>query len=101
MRSLADIPIRRKLMLITVLATAVALLLAGSIIVGYEIYTYRAQKTQDVVVQAQMLAASVSAPLEFNDAKAAQEFLGVLRANPEFAEAGVYRADGSLFASYL
>jgi hypothetical protein len=34
MRSLADIPIRRKLMLITVLATAVALLLAGSIIVG-------------------------------------------------------------------
>jgi len=100
MRSLSDIPIRRKLLLITVLASTVALLLAGTAIVAYEIYTYRAQKTQEVAVQAEMLAASVTASLEFNDAKAAQEYLNALRANRDIAAAAIYDADGSLFASY-
>ena len=101
LRRLIDIPIRRKLMLITVLASAVALLLAGSIIVGYEIYTYRAQKLQETTVQAEMLAASVTASLEFNDPKAAQEYLNPLRTNPDFAAAAIYGQEGKLFASYL
>ena len=79
---------------------AVALLLAGTVIVAYEVYAYRQQKAQEIVVQAEMLAASVTAPLEFNDRKAAQEFLNTLRANRDFAAAAIYAADGSLFASY-
>ena len=100
MRWLVDIPIRRKLLLITVLASGVALLLAGTIIVAYEVYAYRAQKTQEIAVQAQMLAASVSAPLEFDDTAAAREYLNALRANPDFLAAGIYRADGRAFASF-
>ncbi|TMH10487.1 MAG: hybrid sensor histidine kinase/response regulator, partial [Betaproteobacteria bacterium] len=100
MRWLIDIPIRRKLLLITVLASSVALLLAGAIIVAYEIYNYRVQKTQEISVQSEMLAASVTAALEFNDAKAAQEYLSALRANPDFGAAAVYGPDGALFASY-
>lgn len=100
-RRLIDIPIRRKLMLITVLASAVALLLAGSIIVAYEIYTYRAQKSQETQVQAEMLAASVTASLEFNDPKAAQEYLNALRTNPDFTAAAIYGPGGVLFASYM
>jgi methyl-accepting chemotaxis protein len=101
MRWLIDIPIRRKLLLITVLASGVALLLAGSIIVGYEIFTYREQKAQEIAVQAQILGASVTASLEFADPKTAQENLDALRANPDFSAAGVYTSSGALFASYV
>jgi len=100
MRSLSDIPIRRKLLLITVLASLVTLLLAGTAIVAYEIYAYREQKAQEVAVQSEMLAASVTASLEFNDPKAAQEYVDALRANPDFAAAAIYSANGTLFASF-
>jgi methyl-accepting chemotaxis protein len=99
-RRLVDIPIRRKLLVITVLANTVALLLAGVIIVAYEIYTYRAQVARQATVQADMLAASVTASLEFNDPKAALESLNALRANRDIDAAAIYAADGSLFARY-
>src|SRR2546423_732348 len=100
LRWLVDIPIRRKLLVITVLATLVALLLAGSVIVGYEVYTYRHQITRQTAVQADILAASVTASLEFNDPKAAREYLDALHADPDIVAAAIYAADGSLFARY-
>jgi methyl-accepting chemotaxis protein len=101
LRWLVDIPIRRKLLLITVLASTVALLLAGSLIVGYEIVTYRDQKRQEAATQAEVLAAGVTASLEFNDPKAAQDYLNALRTNADFAAAAIYGANGAPFASYL
>jgi methyl-accepting chemotaxis protein len=101
MRWLANIPIRGKLILVTVLASAVALLLAGSIIVTYDSLAYRTQKTREISVQAEILATSVTASLVFSDPVAAQEYLRPLEANPEIAAAGVYAADSSIFASYF
>jgi methyl-accepting chemotaxis protein len=100
MRWLTNLPIRGKLMSVTVLAIAIALLMAGSIMVVYDTLSYRTQKTRDISVQAQILAASMTASLEFNDRKAGQEYLNALEANSEIAAAAVYAADGSLFASY-
>ncbi len=62
-----DTPIRRKLMWITVLASAIALLMAGVVIVSYDVLTYRAQKLQESAVQAEILAASVAPSLVFSD----------------------------------
>lgn len=101
MRWLINIPIRRKLMLITILASAIALLLAGSIIVAYDSISYRTQKLQEGAVRAETLAANVSASLVFNDPKAAQEYLNALRASSDTATAAIYAANGSLFNSYL
>lgn len=100
MNRLKDIPIRGKLMLFTVLTSAIALLLAGSIIIVYENLAYQTQKTREISVQAEILAASVVASLTFSDAKAAQEYLNALKANTEIDAAAVYTADGALFASY-
>jgi len=100
LRRLADVPIRRKLLVISLLASTVALLLAGSIIVAYEVYTYRVQTVRQMSVQADVLAANVTASLEFNDPKAARESLGALRADPQIVAAAIYAADGSLFARY-
>ncbi|HTT08655.1 MAG TPA: methyl-accepting chemotaxis protein, partial [Gammaproteobacteria bacterium] len=100
MSRLLDIPIRGKLILISVLASGIALLLAGSIIVAYESRIYREQKAREISVQAEIVAASVTASLVFNDSKATQQYLGALNANPEITAAGVYAVDGTLFASY-
>jgi methyl-accepting chemotaxis protein len=100
MRSLADVPIRSKLLLISVLASAIALLLAGAAMVAYDSITYHTQKTREASVQAETLAASVAAPLIFNDPKAAEEYLNAMAANPDIAAAGIYAADGKIFARY-
>jgi uncharacterized membrane protein affecting hemolysin expression len=98
MRWLIDVPIRAKLLLISALASAIALLLAGAAIVAYDTITYTDQKKRDISVQAATLAASVTAALAFNDAKVAEEYLKAFDANPEIAAAGIYTADGRLHA---
>ena len=101
MSALRDIPIRVRLMMVTVLVSAIALMLAGVIIVAYENLSYRDQKIKEVSVQAEILAESVTASLEFSDPKAAQEYLNALEANPEIRAAAVYGAGMTLFASYV
>lgn len=98
---LVDVPIRRKLLVITALATAVALLLAGALLAIYEVYSYRDDKARQANLQAEMLAASVTAALEFNDAKSAQEYLNLLRASPEVIAVTLFGANGLPFARYL
>jgi signal transduction histidine kinase/FixJ family two-component response regulator len=82
------------------LASAIALLLAGLIMAFYNERAYEAQKINEVSVQAQILASSVTAALAFNDRVAAQEYVNALKANPEIRAAAVYDASGALLASY-
>jgi signal transduction histidine kinase/DNA-binding response OmpR family regulator len=79
---------------------ALVLLVVG---VGMALYgerSYRAQKGKEVSVQAEILAAIMTAALAFNDHDAAQEYINALRANPDVRAAAVYDASGALFASY-
>jgi methyl-accepting chemotaxis protein len=101
MNWLLNIPIGRKLTLITVLASAIALLLAGTIIVVYDSVSYRTQQKHDIAVRAGIVAANVSASLVFADAKAAQEYLQALRSNPDVSAAAVYNDKGDLLTRYL
>ena len=101
MNWLLNIPIGRKLTLITVMASAIALLLAGAVIVAYDIVSYRTQQKQDVGVRAGIVAANVSAALVFGDAKATQEYLRALQSNPDVSAAAVYDDKGELFTHYL
>jgi methyl-accepting chemotaxis protein len=97
---LANIPIRGKLMLITVLVSALALALAGAILMVYDTKVYNDRITHTTTVQTEMLAASVAAPLSFNDAKAAEEYLKAFEVNPEISVAAIYDANGKIFVSY-
>lgn len=101
MNWLLNIPIGRKLTLITVLASAIALLLAGTLIVIYDIIAYRTQQQQDLAVRAGIVAANISAPLVFGDAKAAQEYLQAFRSNPDVSAAAVYDDKDDIFTRYL
>lgn len=101
MNWLLNIPISRKLTLISILASASALLLAGTIIVIYDTVSYRTQVKQDAAVRAGVIAANVSASLVFDDAKAAHESLSALRSSPDVSAAAVYDMRGHLLTSYL
>ncbi|MDB5720754.1 MAG: response regulator [Alphaproteobacteria bacterium] len=61
---------------------------------------YREQKTRETNVQAEILAASVTAALDFQDAPTARESVDALRVNPQILAAGIYGKDGALFAGY-
>jgi signal transduction histidine kinase/CheY-like chemotaxis protein len=79
---------------------AFALVLAGLLVAAYNEDAFKAQATREAQVQADILAASVTAALAFDDEGAAQEYLDALRANPEVEAAGLYDGAGALLAGY-
>jgi len=81
------------------IAGALILIAMTVVIVIYQENAYRAQKLQEVVAQSDILTASVTAALVFNDAKAAQEYVSALRAYPSLEVAAVYDSAGHLVAS--
>ncbi len=76
------------------------LLLIGIAVIYQNEQGYRAQKADETRVQAGILAASVTAALDFGDAAAAQEAADALRVNPQLLAAGIYDGTGQLFAGY-
>ena len=80
--------------------TAAALLLSvGVLMARYEDQLYADQQLKDVAEQAQILAASVTAAVVFDDQAAAQEYVDALKVNPQLQAAGVY-AGTRLVASF-
>ena len=80
---------------------AVLLLLAAGLAVIFQNeQSYRAQKVHEADVQAEILAASVPAALDFGDVTTAQEVVDALRVNPQIVAAAVYDADGRLFVAF-
>jgi signal transduction histidine kinase/CheY-like chemotaxis protein len=81
-------------------ATAIALVLAGIVMLLWFERSYKHEKYDEVAAQARILAATVTAALTFNDHKAAQEYVNALAANPDIQIAGIYDSKGALFAGY-
>ena len=79
---------------------ALLLLIAGLGVIFQNESIHRAQKLNETRVQADILAASVTAALDFGDAPTAQEAADALGANPQVNAAGIYTPDGRLFAGY-
>jgi signal transduction histidine kinase/CheY-like chemotaxis protein len=79
---------------------ALLLLFIGLAVIFQNEANYRAQKLREASVQADILAAGVTAALDFGDADAAREAVDALRVNPQINAAAVYTPDGKLFAGY-
>jgi signal transduction histidine kinase len=91
---------RWNLSVIGAFAAAAMLLAAGVLMAAYEEQLYSAQQVKSVREQAQILAASVTAAIVFDDRKAAQEYVDALTANPDLVAAGVYDGPGKLLAGF-
>ena len=95
-----DRPIRHKVNLLIVVASGVALVLAGLGLVAYDLTTIRPRALRDLQAQAELIRINTTAALAFQDRRAATENLATLRARREVASATLYGADGRVFASY-
>ena len=100
MRSLRDLPIKRKLIIITMLISGVALLLASLAFAGYERATFRSALVEQLTTSAKIVGENSSAALSFNDPASAEQTLGSLRADDEVTAAVVYDKSGRVFAIY-
>jgi signal transduction histidine kinase len=92
--------IRLKLALVVLATTLAALLVAGVVLVTYDLRAYRETGLSDLLTQAEILGHASGPALAFDDAKAAREYLLLLKAKPEVASAAIYNARGKPFATY-
>jgi len=100
MLSFRDIPVKQKLMMATMVTTAVALLLAGIGIVLADSLLFRGYLQRDLSGLAHIIADNSTAALAFNDQRSAAETLAALRVRTHLVAACIYRRDGTMLADY-
>jgi signal transduction histidine kinase/CheY-like chemotaxis protein len=96
-----DLPIRRKLALITLASSVIALVFAGAGVFAWDIVQFRREIARDLSAQARTISENSTAAITFEDAQSAGETLAVLEIHPNVEYACMFRADGSLFATYF
>ena len=100
MLKLKDSPISRKLTLMNMLVSGVALLLACAAFFTYDLLTFRAARVRGLGIQAQIIGSNSVAAIEFSDPHSAENTLAALHAAPNIVFAGIYTVDGKPFAGY-
>jgi signal transduction histidine kinase len=78
-----------------------ALLLASVAFLAYDQFTFRQTLVRNLSAQAQIIGSNSVTALTFNDPQAAENTLSALSSFPEILGAGIYAADGHVFARYL
>jgi signal transduction histidine kinase len=100
MRRIAHLPVRWSNAPLAIVAMVALLLLAGIGIILQSEAAYRDLQAQETRVQADILAASVTAALDFSDRQVAQQAVDVIRVNRQIRAVGVYDEGGALIAGY-
>jgi PAS domain S-box-containing protein len=95
-----NLPIKRKLTIVTVLISAVALALACAAFALYEQNLFRGQMERNFAVVADMFDDNVAAGLAFDDPGSIAKTLKAFDANQHIAAACVYDHKGAVVAEY-
>src|SRR3569832_2476858 len=85
---------------VNLVGVAIALLISSVVLLIYQALSLRASLTDDVSMQASVLAENLTASAMFNDREATAKILGSLRKEPQDKSATVYTPDGELFVRY-
>jgi uncharacterized membrane protein affecting hemolysin expression len=93
--------IQRKLTLLVVLTSTVALLLTSSGIMVADLLSFRRNMAREVSMVAEVIAANSTAALAFGDQRSAEEVLRALSADSRILAACSYDSRGGIFARYL
>ena len=101
MRAFRNFSIQRKLTLIIMATSSVALLLASAVFSTYDHYTFRHATVHDLTTLADIIGSNSTAALAFNDPDSARDILKALTAKKHVVAACIYTRDGRAFAKYL
>jgi two-component system, sensor histidine kinase and response regulator len=92
--------LRRKLTLVIMINTVVALCAAGIGFAEYGVYRFKELRLEDLNALANILGTNSTAPLAFKDPSSAQDILRALAVKPHILAAVIYDRDGKPFAVY-
>jgi signal transduction histidine kinase/DNA-binding response OmpR family regulator len=95
-----NIPIRKKLTLLILCTTMLALGLAFAGITIFERASFRKSAEAELSTLADTIGANAAASLAFNDAQSARQILGALHLQAGVVSARLYDTQGRLFAEY-
>ncbi|HEY4740316.1 MAG TPA: ATP-binding protein [Candidatus Acidoferrales bacterium] len=90
----------KKLIVMNMMVSAGALLLASIALFGYDFLSFRTRLINSTSVQAQIIGANEVSPLIFHDSASAENTLSALRASRRIVYAGIYSLDGQFFSGY-
>jgi len=99
--SFQNAPIKRKLMLISLLTSGFALLYITLILATSGWVDKRAEAVSNWTTYARVIGANATSAMLFDDADAATKTLATLAASPDIADAVIYDKAGKMFARYL
>jgi signal transduction histidine kinase/CheY-like chemotaxis protein/uncharacterized membrane protein affecting hemolysin expression len=99
--NLKDLSIKRKLMLITMLTSGVAVVLSSAGFLIYDLISFRQSLSQDLMTQAEIIGYNSAAAMAFKDEAAATVTLSALQAKQDIVSAVLYTHDGKIFAQYF
>ncbi len=100
MNLLRHASVRQKLLSISMIASAIALLVAGVILSFYDLFTAREHMRQELSVLASVIGDRSTAALVFEDVELASENLAAARARSSIVSACIYTAAGGVFATF-
>src|SRR5688572_30574863 len=90
--------LRGRIIAVVLSTTLVALTVMAASLVTYDLMTYERSRVNDLVTLANIIARASSPSLVFDDPKAAQENLALLRVRPTITAAAIYAREGTRFA---
>src|SRR5258706_3619425 len=88
--SQAGTSLRRKVMVVVLATTCMALLLSATALLIYELRSYQKSWIDDLNTQGRIIASASGPALAFNDPKVASENLALLALRPQITAAAVY-----------
>src|SRR5262245_18058180 len=100
MRLFRDLPIQRKMFVMTLLICAVVLCVAVVALFTFQVRNFRANFQRDTDTLAVIIANNSTAALAFSDERAATEVVGSLRAKPSVVSATLVLSSGAVFAHF-
>lgn len=95
-----EMSLKHKLTVLLLTPCLAVLLLAGTIVLWFQIRLYRAEFAKDLMAVAEMVGRNSTAAITFNDAKVASEVLHSLEAKKYILGASLMLPDGTEFACY-
>ncbi len=95
-----DLSIRKKLTLISMVTSGIALFVAAAVLTGVHIYNYRRTMSADLETLARVVASNTAGAVAFMDEKVASDVLDGLAAKENVTVACIYDTSGKMFARY-
>lgn len=99
--NLQNLSVKRKLTLITMLTSTVALVLCSVSLLVFDLISFRQLLAEDLATQAEIIGYNSAAAMAFKDEGAATATLSALQAKEDIVAAALYGPDGKIFAQYV